>query len=345
MRQSIIQIALLLALPSLATGGLFDSNEKQKPFVTLGAPPKEVRWATTGILVELEQEPEQLTVMRVSCGGYSRHFVYDPNDPWRPTVLRTYGTNLPLKPGEYELTLDVYIPRRDDRSAVQKKLASIKHAFRVFPISANDSSYDAEKDLAAALRGSKLRIRNAMDAYDAALRRARSGAEKNVALDQYMFNYISAQVDDFRKRVEEYADLASYYGSRGRDGDALAALEYANQIYESENGTTFDGPGFQAQPLRYHADKYTQTPVHFMRFSEFYVRQSDLASAIPWQEKEAQFHFDQARYAGHSAEDKKRCRSSGARAYRAIAHLCVLLEHDWDAYDKWMTKARQLRPE
>ncbi len=217
-------------LPLLTTGGLFDNNEKQKPFVTLEAPPREVRWATTGLLVELEQEPRQLTVMHVSCGGYSRHFVYDPNDPWRPTVLRTYGTNLPLKPGEYELTLDVYIPSRDDRSAIQKKLASIKHAFRVFPISANDSSYDAEKELATALRGSKLRIRNAMDAYDAAMRRTRSGADKNVTLDRYMFNYINAQVDDFRKRVAEYADLASYYGSRGRDADALAALEYANQI-------------------------------------------------------------------------------------------------------------------
>ncbi len=97
--------------------------------------------------------------------------------------------------------------------------------------------------------------------------------------------------------------------------------------------------------MRYHADTYTLAPVHFMRFSEFYVRQSDLASAIPWQEKEAVFYFDQARHASLSAEDKKRCRNNGAGVYRAIAHLCILLEHGWDAYDKWMTKARQLRPE
>ncbi|MBN1673814.1 MAG: hypothetical protein JXR37_22390 [Kiritimatiellae bacterium] len=343
-RVQILLFVFSAAVPACA--GLFDGKSAAAgPRFSVDGMTGTVRGRMAGYVCSVNPKPDYLVVVRVECAGFTRHHVWDPADPWREMYVGR-GGNFFLVPGTHTAKFVFFRPDPTDRRRMSKELRAETREFRVVPIGDEEALAQALERVARNLCANQRKTRARRAEFADAVRRARS-ADKTAAgrLDAYMFNYIRSRTTEFRDRLKAYAELAHTFEMQGRPEDALAALDFARQIYEAEKDVTFSGPDFQNWPIRHTPDTVDWPPPYLDGYVQFYQRRGDLAKAVEWLEKQPPFLYDQLKSAHRDAEQKKQCRDRAARIYRDIANVHVSLAFDWEAYDRWMRKAGELKPE
>jgi hypothetical protein len=244
-----------------------------------------------------------------------------------------FGTDLfPEKPGTFTATMSVYVRGN------AKPLAEVQTTFTLTkPDSIEGPVVDQWRSQLELTSGN---VEYAEKAYALATQDAKAtDKEKRIADAAEALH--NARVADFFGRIRACAGMALLYEKALDSEQALASLNLAQEIYDSERDTACVDPQTNTNSTDVRG-KVTSAPAFMGGFARHFTRLGDLEKAVAWHQKEADWYDQQSRRPDLDDGGRKTCRSYIAMAYRDIAAAHVLLKNNLDEYKSWRDKASKL---
>jgi len=291
--------------------------------------------------VELKNIPPGRHVVEAACGVYTHYFLIDPEDPWIGgggwyEIFDHY-----FLPGKGPNRLTVTVKGEDEKTIVAEGSVS----FALGELS-DEKKVEGLAEVRSKIISAALNLERKRNSYKEAFTASKNQKDYNsYLLETAAEDYLSGRNRDLIDRIGAFAALADFYDRSFRPGEALGALQHAEEIYEEEKGLKTSAAPAGELPIVDWPGSCAWAPDHLEGYAKFYARRMALERAAGWLEKAAAFYEDQATRRGGSDESITRdAKFHAACIYRKIAQYHFMLDKDMAAYETWMGRFMRTLP-